>query len=740
MQQVAKTVPFDSQLREAMTKMDWPLLVRRCRKALQKDARHLLAHRLLGFGLGKMRDIDGALSAYKRAAAIWPDDGELLINHANLLLEQGRFADAMPLLDKVCQQYADKAIVWIKLAQCCYSVGAHIKGIEAAEKAYEAADSLGDKVSAINLRAVHRRELGQVREAVDDCTESISLYPNDQTAHTNRLLFMLGDPSYAPGDVTQAAREFAAIFEDPLKATWPDFSNQRHDPWRRIRVGFISGDFRTHAVMHFVEGLLAQLDRRQFDVFAFHLYPSEDAVTLRVRHHVDHFIRLANHTVAEQYELIKKEEIDILIDLSGHTGHNGLQIMARKAAPVQVSWLGFPATTGLKAIDYKFTDEVADMPEHAYLYSERLYRLPTLHLCYRPMSRQPLWRYQPRYLVRPTPALKTGYVTFGSCNNLGKLTDETLSLWGRLLEAVPNAKLLIEGKGLGEEKLSRKYRERCASLGIDTDRLLLVPLAPANQYLTYHDIDIALDPFPYNGGTTSLDTLWMGVPLVSKVGGNFISRLGTAFLSYLGRTEWLAKDDDEYVRIASGLAANLYKLNALRLSLRQEVERSVLMREDLFCHHFGEGLRLMWLQWLAQGEYPKDLEAQSRLIESWLPDVPADWSGPPTPGVGLAPGRRVSLQEAHQQLQALLEKAQSTPAALTAADKKAGISHASWVDVTNLATLVLCAVPNDPVALSCLAEVEHAHGHTDFSVTYLRHAQEAIAVLAQAEQLTLAAA
>ena len=181
--------------------------------------------------------------------------------------------------------------------------------------------------------------------------------------------------------------------------------------------------------------------------------------------HADNFVRLAGFSPQQQAELIRAQGIDILIDLAGHTGHNGLLAMAHKAAPVQVTWLGFPATTGLSAVDYKFTDEVTDPPDAQDQYTEQLYRLPTLFACYRPMSRNPLWRYQPRYQVRPTPALENGFITFGSCNNLGKLTDEVLGLWGRVLEAVPHSRLLIEGKGMERPDFANTYRQRCLGLG-----------------------------------------------------------------------------------------------------------------------------------------------------------------------------------------------------------------------------------------------------------------------------------
>lgn len=725
MQKPQRNSPAD-RIHSALNALDWPLLTQLCRQALRKDGANLLAHRLLGFSLNEQRDTDGALQAYRQAVARWPNDAELLINYANVLLKHARNSEALPLLEKVCALRPQHAMAWIKLSQCCYESQANEKGFQAAEKAAALAKNEDEQRSALTQKAIHRRELGQVRQAVKDCEVAIALCPYDNANHTNRLLFMLADPQVDAPQVAAAAREFAAVFETPLRQQWPAFAQQAATgPWKRLKVGFVSPDFRMHSVMYFVEGLLAQLDRRQFEIHAFYLFPKDDYITARVQRHADHFIRLSGLSSQAQAEVIRSHEIDILIDLAGHTGHNGLLAMAHRAAPVQVSWLGYPATTGLSSMDYKFTDEVTDLADADDQYTERLYRMPTFFVCYRPMSRNPLWRYQPSYLVRPTPALTNGHITFGSCNNLGKLTDDVLTLWGQLLANIPTAHLLIEGKNLDKPDFAAAYRQRCARLGIDTTRLDLVPLDIANQYLTYHRIDIALDPFPLTGGTTTFDVLWMGVPIVSMIGQSFKSRMGVGMLTYLGRSDWLAQDNVDYLRIAAELAADAGRLNALRMGLRTELEQSVLMREDLFNQHFADGLRSMWVQWLAQAKHPGDASAQAHAIDHWLADVPAEWSIPATPGVGLAPGRRVSLQEAHQRLQELVDLAKAElPACATA---NGMIDNKRWAEVTELAETVLSAVPHDAMALACLAEVEQAHGHTEFAVTYLRYAAQSMA-------------
>lgn len=720
------TVKASDPLKAALDALDWVLLERLCRNALSRNPEHLQANRLLGFALQKQHKNDEALRAYQEGTKQQPKDAELIVNHANFLLELGRSDLAFALLETTTELRPDHPMIWLKLAQSCYLIGLHQRGLEAAQKALELIDDdKALKCSALNQSAIHRRELGQVREAVQNCKEAITLSPTDPSSYVNGMLFMLADPGRNIKDIKSLADQFAEQFEAPHREKWPKFEDTNRQPWRRLKIGFISPDLRNHAVMYFVEGLLAQLDRRMFEVYAFYMFPVEDYVTERVHNHVDHFIKVEKELPIQQALLIRSYGIDITIDLAGHTGYSGILALAHKPAPIQISWLGFPATTGLQAVDYKITDDVTDPQGAEDQYSEKLYRLPTFFCCYRPMIRAPLYRYQPRYVVKETPALKNGYITFGTCNNLGKITDEVLSLWGAILQAVPNSRLLIEGKNLGLPDIEKSYRARCERLGVDAERLILKPLNPANQYLTYHEIDIALDPFPLVGGTTSCDVLWMGVPLVSMEGDSFKSRMGQGILTHLGRTEWLAHSAQEYLDIACRLAQDIEALNTTRLGMRREVEQSVIMREDIYTQHFGEALRAMWLEWLAKTQYPDDQAAQQKAMQEWMEQSPPEWHTPPVPGVGVAPGERLTLHEAHARILGMVDNAK-------AKGIKEGITQGrtiidpDWEKITELAEHILCAVPNDPVALSCLAEVEMAHGHQDFAMTYLRYAMQAM--------------
>ena len=730
--------PITARLQAAHAAGDWPLLIRLARQALRKNSRHPMAHRMLAYGLHKSGDATAAFKAYRQSSALWPNDAELLINHANLLLHEGRYQDALPILEKTVELRPDHSICWSKLAQCCYPTGLHQKGFDASQRALATAADLPQQIDALTQSAIHRRELGQIREAVQDCERAIALAPHGPHNYTNCLLFMLADPDCPIDSLVRVAHDFSQHFEIPLQSRWPTFENKDRDPWRKLKIGFVSPDFRSHAVMYFAEGLLAQLDRTQFEIFAFYLHTSEDLVTTRVQCHADHFIRLYGLTPQEQADAIAQADIDIVIDLAGHTGSNALLALAHKPAPVQVTTIGYPGTTGLKAMDWWLSDAITDPFDAQQWYTERLYRLPTRWTCYRPMIRNPLWRYQPAYQVRPTPALANGYVTFGSCNNLGKLTVEVLTLWGKILQAVPHARLLIEGKNLGIEATAAAYRAHCSACGIDPERLDLVALDGKNQYLTYHRIDIALDPFPLVGGTTTNDLLWMGTPLVTLNGRTLGNRMGVGSLGHLGLHEWIARSPSEYLEIATRLASDIAALDAQRQRLRQKVENSVLMREDVFMQEVGQALRTMWQQWLVDSAQPDaSAEQKAAQIQAWQASRPVTAATPVADFlVGIAPGERVALSVAYEKLQHLLDLAQRKHAPLLEADGSSNIlSNRHWADATELAERILCAKPHDPVALTVLAEIENAHGHLEFGRVYLKEALQALTPPEPAAQL-----
>lgn len=713
----------------------WKAVVDECRRRLSRAPADLESHRLLGFALHKLEHFDASSAAYEAAARFHPQDGEILANHAGVLQDRALHAQALALIERVCELRPEHPTPWIMKSRCLYQMYQHQAGVEAANRAVALASKPDEYADAMNQRAIHRRELGETREAIQDCEALIRLRPDHPGLRTNHLLFLLSDPELTPDKLSCVAREHGAAIEAHAVTGAPPFRRDRKASNARLRVGFLSPDFRIHSVMHFVEPLLARLDRRDFEVWSLYLIRQEDIVTKRARQLSDHFVSLAGLGHEECIRRLRDLELDVVVDLAGHSASNGLPFLAARVAPTQVSWLGYPATTGMQSIDYKFTDSITDPEGAQQWYSEKLLRMNAFFCCYRPMIRSPLLRYHEDYEVKFSPAIRNGYVTFGSCNNLSKLTDDVLRLWGRIIAKVPNSRLLVEGKDLESPEFGEIFLRKCERAGIASDRLILVKLDPKNQYLTYHRIDIALDPFPLTGGTTSCDALWMGVPLVSLEGQMFSSRMGAGLLNFIGHPEWLARDAEHYEQIAAELAADPQRLNDIRMTVRQAMEHSPVMDEALFAAEFGKALKHASLA-CTDANAAADRKSLSVLdAPSVAPtSTPEGLSAPPRAEARAvtSQGTRVSLDEAYEALQTCLDQAKTSR---MGQPEPPGLDmRPEWRQVTDEAKLLLATFPSDPMALAVLAEVELAHGNEPAARHYMNWAMYRLAGRPQAQQ------
>ncbi len=339
----------------------------------------------------------------------------------------------------------------------------------------------------------------------------------------------------------------------------------------RIRVGYLSPDFRQHPVSYFIEPVLRYHNRDRFEIFCYHSDEREDRVTTRLRGCVKNWRPVGGASDTELENVLRKDDLDILVELSGHTDGHRLAVLARRVAPIQVTYLGYPNTTGLATIDYRLTDRRADPPgESDELHSEKLVRLPKTFLCYSPP--------ETGGDSGVMPFRRNSYITFCSFNNFRKISPTCISLWGRVLSRVPNSKLLIKTFGLQEPGLRATLLEQLRHAGVGSDRVTFA--APTRSHRdhmeAYGEADIALDTFPYNGTTTTLDALWMGVPVITLAGDRHASRVGLSILSTVELTEFAARTPDEYVAAAIALAGNPDKLEQLRGSLRERLASSPL--------------------------------------------------------------------------------------------------------------------------------------------------------------------
>lgn len=530
------------------------------RQVLALDPQCIGAYNNLGNLLQDMNRHQEAIGIYQQALAV---DLAVEPHRAGLLTNLG---NALRLLDR----------------------------LEDASVAYrEALDIAPGFAQAHNNLGNVYKDQSRLLEALSCYEQAQSLDPGLADVLSNQLLVAQYTGSYPTEQLFALHRQFSQRFEEPLKPSWPThrrFSSQDCD--KRLKIGYVSADFCTHPVANFMLPVIEHHDKAQVEVFCYYNSVRQDAVTAQFMAIAQHWRPCHGLTDAQLAQQILADGIDILVDLAGHSAAGRLLVFARKPAPIQVSYLGYIATTGLDAMDYRLTQADVDPPGNERYYSEDLYRLPgPLWWTYRPPHNAP----EPG----PTPALANGYVTFGSTNNIGKLTTQVIALWAEILHRNAHSRLLVAGvpQGVGREWIVAQF----AQCGIAPERLLLHKRTSAQKYQSLHaEIDIVLDPFPYNGGTTSCDALWLGVPVVTLTGQAFVSRMGYALLKSLGLPELAADTPADYVHIASALACDLPRLARLRAGMRSRVATSALCDEAGFTRKLEAAYQNMWQTWLHQ--------------------------------------------------------------------------------------------------------------------------------------------
>jgi predicted O-linked N-acetylglucosamine transferase (SPINDLY family) len=449
-----------------------------------------------------------------------------------------------------------------------------------------------DAVPAVVGRAAALVELWRIEEAVATYARAQVLRPQSTAIHSAWLFHRhyLAEPDAVA--LAQAHRLYGARFATPAlparTAPMPD---------RRLRVGYLSPNFSRHSVGYFIEPVLAAHDRTAFEVTGYSLHPKSDDATARMRGLADRWREAAAWDDAQLERAIRDDGIDLLIDLAGHTKLNRLPVLARKPAPLQFTWLGYPDTTGVTAIDFRITDAIVDPPGPAdTLHTEALLRLPGSFLCYQPPSDAPA--------VSPRPV--DAALTFGSFNNLDKLSAQTVALWARVLQAVPEARLLLKSARTRVPEAVERIHAAFAAQGIAPARVTFAAWRDRrSDHLTaYADVDIALDTSPYHGTTTTCEALWMGVPVVTRTGGTHVSRVGATLLMHTGLPELVAADDEAFVAAATGLARDAARRAALRAGLRERLAASPLTDAATFTRSLEAAYRTVWRSWCAAQARP----------------------------------------------------------------------------------------------------------------------------------------
>ena len=557
--------------------------------ALRLDPAALATHLYLGNALAELGRAQEALVYYREALRLGPNNPETHNNMGVALKSLGRMDEALACYQEALRLDRDFTNALGNLG----NIFAHQGRLQEASSAYERALQLApDAEVHSNLGKVLLAQ-GQLESACVQYRAALRLAPAHAEAHSN-LLFALNYVATQDPDALLA--EHKRWGELHAQASVPaDFTRPR-DPERRLKIGYVSPDLRKHSVAYFMESLLATHDPAQVEVFCYAHVELSDEVTQSLKGRVEHWRNIWGMADAAVAETIRSDGIDILVDLAGHTAHNRLGVFTLRPAPVQVSYLGYPNTTGLPQMDYRLTNAWADPPGQAPCHTETLVHLPRGFLCYTPPRAAPA--------VDTLPLARARHVTFGSFNALPKIGPTVIALWAQLLRAIPDARLILKNTSLRDTATREHYARLFQDHGIAPHRLEWVAWLPASvdHLALYNRIDIGLDTFPYNGTTTTCEALWMGVPVVVLAGSRHAGRVGVSLLEGIGLAELIAQTPEQYIELAVRLADDRNRLGHLRRQLRARMLQSPLCDARAHSRDIEAAYRQMWQRWCAQSK------------------------------------------------------------------------------------------------------------------------------------------
>ena len=540
----------------------------------------------LGNAYLKLGRLEEAATSFRQALRLRPDFVEAHNNLGNVLLAQGQLEEGAECFRQAIRLKPDFVEAHHNLGAVCLRLGR----LEEAAASFQRVFTINpDYVEAYNNQANVLLAQGHLTEAVATLRQAMQSLPDNDKLHSNLLLALNYLPEQNAETMLREHRSWEMSHVLP-STTLPTYANGP-DPERRLRIGYVSADFRTHSVAYFIEPLFAAHDRTNVEVVCYADVAHPDATTKRLRNLADRWrdiVGLRDDAVAE---LIRSDGVDILVDLSGHTAGNRLKVFSHKPAPVQVTYLGYPNTTGLSSIDYRITDSIADPPGQETCYTEKTVRLPGCFLCYQPPVDSPP--------ISSLPASEKGHVTFGSFNNLAKINPKVVTLWAKLLQTVPGSRLLLKNSSFTDAPTRERYHNLFEAHGVPRERIDLLghALTSREHLALYHGMDIALDTFPYNGTTTTCEALWMGVPVITLMSTAHAGRVGASLLNTVGLTEWIAAAPEQFIAIAVDKARDLHGLAELRAGLRARLAASALCDGGTFARKIEAAYREMWRNW-----------------------------------------------------------------------------------------------------------------------------------------------
>lgn len=578
------------------------------------------AHSILGIVKAMHGDYQASVEHHEQARAMKPYDSTALMHIAdaykkmrNLPAAEKHYLQAIESEPHIWQNHLNLGVFYWENGQLDRSLEAYNQALKMNPKSPHILTCIGmvhmDKVNFAEAKSVFEKileidpdhsqthlALGNIMMSQGDANGAKQHYQrayadtNSAIAHSNYLFIMHYDPTVTARDIYQESLKWAKNYTSHI--TPLQHSNDR-DPERRLRVGYVSGDLRVHPVTSYLEPVMKSHDKSKVEIFCYANQQRNDEVTQRYMSYADHWRNIYQLSDVAAAHIIQEDKIDILIDLSGHTENSRVVMFARKPAPIQATWIGYFNTTGLEAMDYIITDCHLLPPEDEHLYTEKPMRLPHSGAVYqmRDLSTE----------VNALPALTNGYVTFGCFNAIGKLTPDVIALWAEILKQSPDSKLFLKNQGFNAEDVRESYRAQFQKHGIDASRISFAGFSPKNEYMAeYHKVDIGLDPFPYNGATTTLDSLAMGVPMVSLKGDRLIAHIGESLLAKVGLEDFIAPTKEAYIQKAVAFAKDIPKLANIRATLRQTMIDSPMTNPETFTRGLEDAFRTAWREWCSK--------------------------------------------------------------------------------------------------------------------------------------------
>ncbi len=556
------------------------------KKALSLRPEFAHACNNLGNAYKTLNDNEQAIRYYKKAIQMQPDHAEAHSNLGTVLKNEGKRDAAETMYAKALELNPTCIEALNSLGLLRYESGEIGRAIECFKRMLRIDEHHSG--ACINMGNM-MKEWGKHQHALSWYRKAAEREPGYHDAHTNILLTMHYDDEYSPEDIFKEHRRWGMKFDDAAAC---DMFPAAEASRRPLRIGYMSPDFRRHPVSFFIEPVIEGHDRANVTVHCYADVKRRDDVTDRIRERADSWVDITGMQDREVERLIRNDGIDILVDLAGHTGDNRIKVFADRPAPVQVTYLGYPDTTGLCAVDYRISDALADPPGNAdTLHTEKLVRIPDCFLCYRP--------YCSDSSIADPPVFDNGYITFGSFCNSSKVTPRMVALWSEILHNTENARLHLKSRQLTDDNVVKYYADMFLKHGISKERIQLSGHVPSyRQHIeSYNRIDIALDTFPYNGTTTTCEALWMGVPVITLCGDRHSSRVGSSLLTTIGHHELIAENVHDYVKKAMFLAANTECIDKLRRNLRKHMKQSALCDERGYVEHLEHAYRAMWLRY-----------------------------------------------------------------------------------------------------------------------------------------------